>query len=488
MSFDFIQDGNTYNVDVQVAEGTYTAATLAQAIQDSINQTLPANSLEVYTNGSGNIGIRSATITPLRTITNFEGGLFDKVFQNASYKNIVWHTETAGTSTGSYLTYIVGRNDLAPETADEIASGKNVIIYPALNDQLIFDLHYNGDTYKVEFAIPAGQYNPKQLAEAIQKAGREAINQMTDVNGDPFPQDTFKATIGLKDLGLPEPDTAIMSSDKLVLSFNVPDDGSVNDMNCIIDGVRGSAAYRIFYEATQSPTPSKVIGKADLTDGIMIRTGENDTISYDLDGKTYTVTIPEGTYTCDQLYEYLNSQYEQTDSMVRCTNMDGHLMFYTIENGEYDIDKFVGNAADDLFYGSESRESDTEIGIHTGRRTDTYIWYLRTRVDDHLMRINTTGVTTVDRALKAMDRVDAAVNYLSQWRALSGANENRSRHTHSRNTQYVENLEQADSTLRDADIAAETAELAKQQILLQAQNAMLEQSKQQHSSIMDVLA
>lgn len=488
MTFEFTQDGNTYPVEVQIAEGTYTAASLAQAIQDSINQTLPANSLEVYTNGSGNIGIRSATITPLRTIGNFKGGLFDKVFQNASYSGVTRHSEKAGTSTGSYLTYIVGRNDLGPETEDEFKAKKNVIIYPALNDQLIFDLRYDGETYKVEFNIPAGEYMPRELAAAIQTAGREAINKMTDKNGDPFPQDTFKATIGLADLGLPEPDTAIKSGDKLVLSFNVPDDGTVDDLECIIDGVRGSAAYRIFYEATQSPTPSKVIGKADLTNGIMIRTGENDTFSYDLDGTTYSVTIPEGTYTCDQLYEYLNSQYEQTNSIVRCTNMDGHLMFYTIENGDYDIDKFVGSAADDIFYGSESRESDSEIGIHTGRRTDTYIWYLRTRVDDHLMRINTTGVTTAPRAAKAMDRVDAAVNYLSRWRALSGANENRSRHTHSRNTAYVENLEQADSTLRDADIATETAELAKQQILLQAQNAMIEQSKQQHSSIMDVLA
>ena len=163
-------------------------------------------------------------------------------------------------------------------------------------------------------------------------------------------------------------------------------------------------------------------------------------------------------------------------------------MFYTIENGDYDIDMFKGNAADDLFYGGESRETDSEIGIHYGRRTDTYIWYLKTRVDDHLMRINTTGVTTVQRAAKAIDRVDAAVNYLSRWRALSGANENRSRHNYERNQEYIANLEAADAELRDADIALEAGELAKQQMLIQAQTAMIKQSNQQHSSIMDVLA
>lgn len=488
MSFDFVQDGKTYNVDVTVPTGTYTADTLAQAIQDSINKTLPSNSLEVYTNASGNIGIRSATITPLRTIQNFDGGLFEKVFQDASYKNINRHTEKAGTSTGSYLTYIVGRNNLFPETQDELASGHNVIIYPALNDNLIFDLRYDGQTYKVDITIPAGQYSPKKLAEAVRDAGRTALDGMTDKNGKPFPKDAFNATIGLNPIGLPDPNTAIKSSDKLVLSFKAPDDGSINDTECIIDGVRGSAAYRIFYEATQSPMPSKVIGKADLSDGIMIRTGENDTLTFEIDGVATSVTIPEDTYTCDELYRYLNDQYAAADSMVRCTNMNGHLMFYTIENGDYEIGKFTGNAADALFYGGESRETDSELGIHTGRRTDTYIWYLKTRVDDHLLRINTTGVSTAERSAKALGRIDAAVNSLSYWRALSGANENRSRHTYSRNQEYIENIEEADSTLRDADIPTEAAELAKQQILIQTQNAMIEQSKQQHSSVLDVLA
>ena len=488
MSFDYVQDGTTYQVDVTVPVGTYTATTLAQAIQDSINQTLPSNSLEVYTNGSGNIGIQSATITPLRTITNFKGGLFDKVFQNANYTNISRHTEKVGTSTGSYLTYIVGRNDLSPETDDELSSGHNVIIYPALNDNLIFDLRYDGETYKVDFTIPAGEYAPDQLADVIREAGRAALDGMTDKNGNPFPKDAFNATIGLTPIGLPNPNTAIKSSDKLVLSFKAPDDGSLSDTECIIDGVRGSAAYRIFYEATQSPTPSKVIGKADLTDGIMITAGENDTLSFELDGTEYSVTIPEDTYTCDELYQYLNEQFAAVNSMVRCTNMNGHLMFYTIENGDYEIGMFTGNAADSLFYGGESRETDSELGIHTGRRTDTYIWYLKTRIDDHLMRINTTGVSTAERSAKALSRIDNAVNSLSYWRALSGANENRSRHTYSRNQEYIANIEEAESTLRDADIPTEAAELAKQQILMQAQNAMIEQGKQQHSSILDVLA
>lgn len=488
MSFDYGSGGNTYPIDITIEPKTYTAAELAQAIQDKIDEILPADCLDVSVNAGGNIVIKGSDISGDRTISNFEGKLFERVFQNASYSGVSYHTEKAGTSSGSYLTYIVGRNKLLPETEDERNSGKNVIIYPGLNDNIIFDFTYDGEVYTVDFNIPSGTYTPEELAEAVQMAGREKMNKLTDKNGDHFPQDSFQATIGLAPLGLTDPENAaIKSGDKLVLSFKIPDDGAIKNMQSIINGVRGNSAYRIFYDATQSPTPSKVIGKADLSDGVLIRSGVNDHLTFDLDGQAIDVNIPAGAYTCDQMVEFLNNEFEKADSIVRVINQEGHLMFYTTENGSYSIDKFRGNAADTLFYDTDERDSDTEIGIHIGRRTDSYIWYLKTRVDDHLMRVNTTGVTSIDRALKAVARIDSAVNYLSQWRALSGANENRSRHSYSRNQTYVENLENADSTLRDADIAQEVAAMSKQQILLQAQNAMMEQAKQQHSSVLDVL-
>lgn len=42
------------------------------------------------------------------------------------------------------MSYIIGRNTIQPETADEIKSGKNVLIYAGLNDELKFDFTYQG--------------------------------------------------------------------------------------------------------------------------------------------------------------------------------------------------------------------------------------------------------------------------------------------------------------------------------------------------------
>lgn len=479
-------NGTSAVVEVSVAQGTYTADTLAAAMQKSIDDKIGSGELTVFVSG-GKIGIKGASASDKRGFDNFEGGLYDLVFQNANYRTTAVHTEKNGTSDGSKLSYIVGRNDLSPENEDEIDSGKNVTVYSGLNDTIVFDLHYGDDVHKIEFTIPAGNYLPQELADAIELSGRKAMAGLKDENGNSFPSDFFNVSIGLSELGVQENNTGISSADKLVMWCKLPDDGTHEEMRAIIDGVRGNSAYRIFYEATKSPQPSTFVGKTDISDGIVITEGENDVLEYSLNGVPDRIKIPAGSYTAEALAEKMNEMLEAEGSMLRVGTRKGHMMFYTSENGDFVFDKFGGNAAEDLIYGGEGRESDNNIDIHTGRRSDSYITYEKTRVDEHLMRINTTGVTTAERALKAISRLEGANRYLARYRALSGANENRSQHTLERNKIYIENLTAADSGLRDANIAKEVAELQKQQILTQVQQNMFGMVSQYHSSVLDII-
>lgn len=487
MTFDYSNNGLSQTITVSVPEGTYTADSLAAAIQNSIDGQIGAGQLEVGVS-SGNLTITAKVIGGDQRMNNFSGRLFDRVFQDVNYNGVKPHTEKVGTTMGAATSYIIGRNTLQPETADEIKSGKNVLIYSGLNDELKFDFTYQGHTYEVGFTIPGGSYYPDEIAEAVQKAGREAMGKMTDLNGDPLPAENFHATIGLSAIGVSESSTGINNSDKLILSYIVPDNGTVKQADAIIDGVRGSSAYRLFYDATQSPRPSRIIGKSDLTGGVTIISGQNDELTFELDGVPLTVKIPAGTYDSRSISEALNKELEAIPCLARAVDNNGNLMFYTTENGAYDIDKFSGTASDDLFYGADKRDDDNEIGIHYGRRTNSYIWYNKTRADEHLMRINTTGVTTVDRALKAISRLDYANDYLSKWRAVSGAQRNRSEHAYSVNTTTVENLESAESGIRDADIADEVKSAAKQKLIMQAQGYIMTTQKENSQSILDIMA
>lgn len=490
MTFDYSEtiNGNPVSgtVTVTVPAGSYTADALAAAIQTSIDDQLNPGLFTVSQN-NGYLSINASGASSTRSMSNFKGRLFDKVFQNPSYYSVKVHTETPGVSKGDTVSYIVGRNKLEPKNEDEINSGKNVTIYTGLNDSMIFDFNYGGITHTIEFEIPAGDYTPEELADAIENAGRAEFAKLTDHSGKSFPEDFFNASIGLSELGVPENDTGISSADKLVLWCKLPDDGRNGLVTAVIDGIRGNSAYRVFYDATRSPEPTIFLGKPDLSEGITI-SGDNDTIGFSLDGEPCSIRIPHGEYELEELVDTLNTQLERMGTIVRVGKRDGHIMFYTTENGDYVFDKFTGNAADALIYDGEDREDDTEIGIHTGRRTDTYVMYEKTRIDEHLMHINTTGVTTVERALKAIDRLEGANNMLSSARAVAGANENRSVHSRNNNTNYIENLTAAESRMRDSEMAKQYAELTKAQIMSQAQEHVYAQMKEAATSVLDLLA
>ncbi len=485
MSFKLTENNTAVDVNISVPDGEYSAEGLAKAINDSLNANpnLPPHTLICRANPDNTLSLYADSISDSRMISDFKGPLFDRVFQNASFANTVTHKEKAGTTEGTSATYILGRNPLTPQTTDELEDNTDVVITTGSNDKLIFDFSYQGTKKKIELTIPDGRYSRENLAAVIQSEGRKALEEL---GIDGLEPGYFHASVGLAAVGLDEGNLETTSEDRLVLSYLLPDDGSIDKRDVLIDGVRGNSAYRIFYEASDFPRPSYITGKADLSNGIYIERGKNDTFNVTVDGKETDITIPEGYYTCKGIINYLNDRYEKEGSLIRAADKDGHIRLYTAENGDFVFSRIKGLGADDLFYGGTGRDDDFKIGIHAGRRTDNYIWYEKTRVSTELMRISTTGITTQERAEKAIDRLEYANNYLVKWRALSGANKNRSEYTYDRNQNTIENLESAESLIRDADIAEETSKLAKQQVISQVQQYMFNQEKQSRNNTLNL--
>ena len=83
--------------------------------------------------------------------------------------------------------------------------------------------------------------------------------------------------------------------------------------------------------------------------------------------------------------------------------------------------------------------------------------------------------------------LDAAISAVSQQRASFGAVQNRFEHTLSAMAVYQENLVAAESRIRDVDMAEEMVNLTKEQILMQAGQAMLAQANQAPSSVLQLL-
>jgi flagellin len=87
----------------------------------------------------------------------------------------------------------------------------------------------------------------------------------------------------------------------------------------------------------------------------------------------------------------------------------------------------------------------------------------------------------------AIGKLQSAIDYISKERAGLGGQLSRLRHTRGGLLSYETNIRSAESKYRDVDMAKETSEMTKFQILSQVGNAMLAQANQLPSSLVDLL-
>jgi flagellin len=100
---------------------------------------------------------------------------------------------------------------------------------------------------------------------------------------------------------------------------------------------------------------------------------------------------------------------------------------------------------------------------------------------------NKVDLSTQDQAKKAMTTIDAAIKKVSSQRSQLGAVQNRLEHTISNLDTAAENTQNAESSLRDTDMAKEMVEFSKNNILAQAGQSMLAQANQSNQGVLSLL-
>ena len=103
------------------------------------------------------------------------------------------------------------------------------------------------------------------------------------------------------------------------------------------------------------------------------------------------------------------------------------------------------------------------------------------------MAIHNLSVTGAAQALTALDVINTAIGDLTANRGKVGAVQNRLTRSIANLSVSVENLTAAESSIRDADIAEEVAELTRNQILVQTATAMVGQANLIPQSVLQLL-
>ncbi|WP_139996963.1 flagellin [Paenibacillus paridis] len=111
--------------------------------------------------------------------------------------------------------------------------------------------------------------------------------------------------------------------------------------------------------------------------------------------------------------------------------------------------------------------------------------------DDSLQQIAINSITTASFAsltsASTLTAVETAISAVSTERAKLGAVQNRLEYTSNNLGTTVENLTASESRIRDTDMASEMVKLTKDNILLQASQAMLAQANSQPQGVLSLL-
>lgn len=467
LSFTYRKAGVSQGVNFKLSDGTYDFKALTKELQGKLDVFVGSGELTATVDASG-VKIESTHTGSGYSMSGFSGGFYYNVLCKSTE---VSQKLTPSQKAGGQIcdaAFTIGRKNIR---------GGSVTVEKDLNDEFTFDITCGNTVNNITVKLTDGEYDGNSLIAELQKQ----INKKLEAAG--LPKDMVKAQIGGVNTGV----VGANDNDALCLKINdntaLPDSGQY-----IIDGVRGSAAFNIFYQTDGRMIPAYTTGAKDITDGLTV-TADNNTLSLDADGRTYSVTLADGDYTADELVDAVNAGFNAGGAPLTAKIEDGRLKIQYNSFGRHIIDNVAGSARDSLFYVKNSAAGEKEnIKIQlSGNAGRDYIELDRPVMNTVSLGINSVAITKPKYANKALERLAGALDAVSSIRSDYGAMENRLEHAINGNNNTAENTQSAESLVRDTDIASETVRYASNSILEQATQSMIAQANIQAQGVLKLL-
>lgn len=459
LKFTYVANGVNTMVDLALTEKTYIGGIddVNDELLVELNTKLPAG-ITAVSNG-GYLRLQCDNPGPNYSIKDLQtGGVYQGFYDSCLNGTTATFTDPIKSDgfTSTVPAYIVGRKDL-PVTED-------IVINPKINDTLTFDYYYNGSKSTISVKLTAGSYRPSEMA--------------TEINSQLVAQgiDDVKAEYGTIISGTTEDD-----SNKLALRNYKTDNGS-----CVIDGIRGTAAYSMFYDASSEPVPTYTVGVRDLSSGIEIVAGQNEKFIFDENGVPRELTFPAKTYDKDEFLAEVNLQLTALGSEVIASYSEGKLKLSFDTVGYNTIDNIRGNGRE-LFFNIEERDGLDGPYYQVGANTGETLKIDKPPVSVGLLHMNMARIDDSKAAEKTLRRVDKAIGILSQKRGYIGAIDNRLEHIINNNENYAVQLQDAESRISDLDMAKAMAEMIKEKLLGDVSLNIQAQSKVNAAKVLEFL-
>jgi flagellin len=297
----FKLDGVPYSISLTA--GSYDP----QQLLDEINQKLLAAGTDVTAAYSGD---HIALNSPTKVIDSFGGDMMEI---NNPYTSILYDMAKHGNISGAA---VLGYSSVP--TSLTVVAGHN--------DTLTFAV----DGAAKSITLSAGTYNQSGLLAEIN-------NQLT------------AATINVT--------ASYLSGNRLQLMHNISGAGHT------LTSVGGNAYPDLFQQFTTltesiysgSYTTAGITGTKNLAAGITITSGSNDTLSFNVDGASHSITLTAGTgLVLSDVINDINTKFAASSLPLVASNSSGRLNISYNAPGAHTVDGFTGNACANLLYGTGS--------------------------------------------------------------------------------------------------------------------------------------
>ena len=131
--------------------------------------------------------------------------------------------------------------------------------------------------------------------------------------------------------------------------------------------------------------------------------------------------------------------------------------------------------------------NDTSVPHDSADVTENRITFNVGNTTSKGLGISTIYLDSLDDAQSAINYLDSAITKINDERSNIGSLQNRLEFTSSNLMNSVQNNSASMSTIRDADFAAEAADLARNQILTQSGSAMLAQANSLSQNVLSLI-
>jgi flagellin len=194
-----------------------------------------------------------------------------------------------------------------------------------------------------------------------------------------------------------------------------------------------------------------------------------------------SVQSANGIYTAE---DRMQIQVEVSQLVDEVNRIASHAQF----NG---MNMLTGRFADPAAGGLDQEQMFFQVGANMDQRERAFIGTMTAEglgiVDAQGTQGAMVSISTPDQANMSIGRVDTALQIVSKQRADLGAYQNRFEEAAKGVSIAAENMQAAESLIRDTDMAAQMVEYVKNQILSQAGSAMLAQANLKTQSVLQLL-